>query len=67
MKGNMGLLDRGVRIILALVIQGLFFTNVLTGLLAIVLVVLSAVFVLTSLFGFCPLYLPFGLTTCKKK
>lgn len=67
MKGNMGLLDRGVRIILALVIQGLFFTNVLTGLLAIVLVVLSDVFVLTSLFGFCPLYLPFGLTTCKKK
>jgi hypothetical protein len=67
MKRSMGSLDRAVRILLALVIQGLFFTNVLSGILAVVLVTLSAVFVLTSLFGFCPLYLPFGITTCKKK
>jgi hypothetical protein len=67
MKKNMGSLDRAVRIVIALVIQALFFTNVLTGTLAIVLLILSAVFVLTSFLSFCPLYLPFGLNTCKKK
>lgn len=41
-----------------------FLTNVVSGWLAIVLGVLAAVFVLTSLIGFCPLYLPFGINTC---
>jgi len=45
----------------------LYFTNVVTGTLGIVLVVLGAVFVLTSLVSFCPLYLPFGISTCKTK
>lgn len=63
----MGSLDRAVRIVIALVIQALIFTNVLTGTLAIVLLILSAVFVLTSFLSFCPLYLQFGLNTCKNK
>ena len=63
----MGSLDRAIRIVIALVIQVLFFSNVLSGTLAIVLLILSAVFVLTSFLSFCPLYLPFGLNTCKKK
>ncbi|WP_094766821.1 YgaP family membrane protein [Pseudozobellia thermophila] len=38
-----------------------------TGTLGIVLLVLAAVFLLTAFVGFCPLYLPFGLSTCKRE
>jgi hypothetical protein len=64
MKKNMGSADRIIRIILAAVIAILYFTDVVTGTLGIVLLVLAVVFVLTSLVGFCPLYLPFGISTC---
>ena len=67
MKKNMGSIDKTVRIVIALVIVILAFTKVIAGILAIVLLVLAAVFLLTSLLGFCPLYLPFGLSTGKKK
>lgn len=67
MKKNMGTIDKTVRIVLALVAVVLFFTHVVTGVLGIVLLVLAGVFVLTSLISFCPLYWPFGISTCKKK
>jgi len=66
MKKNMGNADRTIRILIAAVIATLFFTNVITGTLGIVLLVLAAVFVLTSLVSFCPLYAPFGMSTCSK-
>lgn len=67
MKKNMGLADRIIRVLIAAVIATLFFTNVITGTLGIVLLVLAGVFVLTSLVSFCPLYAPFGLKTCKTR
>ena len=67
MKTNMGIIDRVIRIVVALVIIGLYFANVITGTLAIVLLVLASVFILTSLIRFCPLYLPFGINTWNKK
>ena len=67
MKKNMGNTDRIVRVIIAAVIAYLYFTNVITGTLGLVLVILAAVFVLTSLVSFCPLYAPFGISTCKRK
>ena len=67
MKKNMGSIDRLVRIIVAAVVALLYFNNVISGTLGIVLLVLAVVFVLTSLISFCPLYLPFGLSTCKVK
>jgi hypothetical protein len=66
MKKNMGTVDKVIRILVAVVVAVLFATKVITGTLGIVLLVLAAVFVLTSLIGFCPLYLPFGLSTRKK-
>ena len=63
----MGSIDKIVRIVLALVVVILYFTNVVSGVLGIVLLVVAGIFVLTSLFSFCPLYLPFGISTCKKK
>jgi hypothetical protein len=66
MKKNMGGLDKTIRILIAVVIAVLFFTNVITGTLGIVLLALAGVFVLTSFISFCPLYAPFGLSTCKR-
>lgn len=67
MKKNLNNLDRMVRILVAVVISALYFTNILTGVLGIVLLVLAAVFVLTSFLSFCPLYAIFGWSTCKTK
>ena len=66
MKKNMGTIDKVIRILVAVVFAVLFFTNVITGTLGIILLVLAVVFVLTSLVSFCPLYWPFGINTGKK-
>lgn len=65
MKKNMGNADRIIRVIIAAVIAGLFFTDMIPGTLGIVLLALAAIFVLTSFVSFCPLYLPFGIRTRK--
>jgi hypothetical protein len=66
MKKNMGNLDRILRVALAVLISILYFTDVITGTWAIILLVLSGVFLLTSFVGVCPLYKPFGISTRKK-
>lgn len=63
----MGSLDRIVRVIIAAIIAGLYLGGIVSGTLGIVLLVLAGVFVLTSFVSFCPLYAPFGLSTCKVK
>ncbi|NND78290.1 MAG: DUF2892 domain-containing protein [Maribacter sp.] len=63
----MGSADRIIRTLIAVVIAVLYFTNVIPGTLGLVLLVLAAVFLLTSLVSFCPLYAPFGLSTCDVK
>ena len=64
MKKNMGSTDRIIRLLVAAVIAGLYFTNTITGTLGIVLLALAGVFVLTSLVSFCPIYTLLGLNTC---
>ncbi len=63
----MGTTDKMIRLIFAAVIAVLYFTNVISGTFGIVLLVLAGVFVLTSLVSFCPLYAPFGLSSCPVK
>ena len=67
MKKNMGNADRIFRIIVAILIIVLYFTHVITGTFGIVLMVLGAVFVLTSLVAFCPIYSLVGASTCPTK
>ncbi|WP_340111829.1 YgaP family membrane protein [Maribellus mangrovi] len=67
MKKNMGIADRAARIVVAVVLAILYFTGTVSGTLGIVLLVVAAVFLLTSIFSFCPLYLPLGLKTTGKK
>lgn len=67
MKNNMGTIDKTIRIIVALAFAGLYFGGIITGTLGIVLVAVGAVFVLTSLVSFCPLYTLLGINTCPAK
>ena len=64
---NMGTVDRVIRTILAIVFAVLYATNVLSGALGVVLLIGAGVFLTTSFTGFCPLYKPFGLNTCRVK
>jgi hypothetical protein len=66
MKRNMGTLDRIIRAVVAIVIGILYFTGVISGVLAIVLGIIAIIFLITSIIGFCPLYLPFRFSTKKK-
>ena len=67
MKKNMGTTDRVIRVIIAVIVAILYYTGTISGTLGIVLLVLAAIFVLTSLISFCPLYAPFGINTCPAK
>jgi uncharacterized membrane protein YobD (UPF0266 family) len=66
MKKNMGSADRISRIIFAIIIGILYFTKAIEGTAAIILGALAVVFLLTSFISFCPLYVLFGFSTCKK-
>lgn len=67
MKPNMGSLDQAIRISAAVLIAILYFTNQISGTVALVLMLFAAVFILTSFFSFCPLYLPYGISTQGKE
>jgi hypothetical protein len=65
MKKNMGTPDKMIRILIAVVIAVLFFAEIISGTLAIVLLVFAGIMLVTSFVGFCPLYYPFGLSSKK--
>lgn len=67
MKTNVGIIDKSVRIILAILFVVLSLTGVVTGVLEIILLLLAVAFVITAYYRFCPLYLPFGINTWEKK
>ena len=67
MKRNMGAADRIIRILIAALFAYLYFAKQVTGTWGIVLLVVAAVFALTSLVGNCPLYSVLGINSCKRK
>lgn len=67
MKKNMGSVDKVVRLLLAAIFILLFVFNTVTGVFGYILLALAAIFILTSLVNFCPLYAIFGIKTCKTK
>lgn len=66
MKKNMGTVDKTIRFVVAAIVALLYFTKVISGTLAIVLMVFAVVFVVTSFISFCPLYPLLGINTTKK-
>ncbi len=67
MKKNMGNADRIIRFLIAGIVVTLYLNGLISGIIGIVLLILSGIFVLTSFIGFCPLYTPFGISTCSAK
>ena len=65
MQANMSGVDKTVRLLIAFIIAMLYFSNMITGNLALILGVVAAIFVLTSLISFCPLYTLFKFSTKK--
>ncbi len=65
MKLNMGAADRIIRLVVVAVIAALYFTGQVTGTAAIVLAVIAVLLLVTSLAGWCPSYVPFGISTRK--
>ena len=67
MKKNMGSTDKILRSLAAIIALVLYLTGTISGTIGVILVVVAVIFVLTSLVGFCPLYAPLGISTCKTK
>ena len=67
MKKNIGSADKIIRIVIAAIFALLYFTNTVTGIFGIVLLLLAGIFLLTSIVSWCPLYLTFGISTFKSK
>ncbi|MBX3720629.1 MAG: DUF2892 domain-containing protein [Turneriella sp.] len=67
MKQNMGIEDRVIRLVAAIAVGVLYGLGYISGTLAIILGVVAIAFFVTSLIGWCPLYLPFGLSTLRRK
>ena len=63
MVNNMGSSDRTLRVILAVVIIALYALKMISGLAAIILGVIAAIFIITSAIGYCPLYQVIGINT----
>ena len=66
MKKNMGAADRVIRTLVAIAVGVLYFTDRISGTLAIVLGLVAIAFLVSSLVAWCPAYAPLGLSTCKK-
>lgn len=67
MKKNMGSVDKLIRLVVAAIFVVLYLLGVVSGTFGIVLLALAGIFTLTSLISFCPLYLPFGISTAPKE
>jgi len=66
MKRNMSTTDRSIRIVIAVILIGLYAAGIVTGTLAIVSLVVAGIFLITSFINFCPLYRLFGISTLKE-
>ncbi len=65
MKKNMGLVDRILRTILAVIVAALYFGGLISGVVAVVLGIFAVIFLVTSFTGLCPLYSLLGISTTK--
>jgi hypothetical protein len=65
MKVNMGSWDRVVRLLITLLVVILLIAGVLKGALAVILGIIAIVFFVTSVIGFCPLYVVLKFSTKK--
>ncbi|HVA98930.1 MAG TPA: DUF2892 domain-containing protein [Bacteroidia bacterium] len=66
MKKNIGTTEKIIRILVAVIIAVLYFTNQISGTIAIVLLIIAAIFIITAFLNFCPIWAGLGISTRKK-
>ncbi len=66
MKANLGMIDKGIRILFAMLIVGAYYNKEISGTTALVSLIIAGTFLVTSYISFCPLYAFFGISTRKK-
>jgi len=63
---NVGKTDQLVRYVLGIVLLVAYFLHWVTGAWGWVSLILGVIFVVTAAIRFCPLYVIFGVNTCKE-
>jgi hypothetical protein len=66
LKSNVGTIDKGLRILGAMFFAGAYYNKEITGITAVVLLIIAGIFIVTSFISFCPLYSIFKISTHKK-
>ncbi len=67
MKANMGMADKAIRLLGAIILIIFFYKGVLTGIWGIIGLIVALLLTVTSLIGYCPVYLLFGINTNTSK
>jgi hypothetical protein len=67
MKTNVGTTDKAIRIFIALIMSVLYITGTVQGALGYLALAIGGIMILTAAVGTCPLYMLFGISTCKTK
>ena len=65
MEKNIGSIDKIIRLVLSAVFVTMFATELVTGTLGIVLLVVSGILTLTAVVNFCPIWAAIGFRTNK--
>ncbi|UCS92038.1 DUF2892 domain-containing protein [Echinicola marina] len=66
MKSNMGILDRGIRMSIAIVLIILASGGFVIGFWSTILIILGGILLFTGAFGYCPLYSVLGISSCAR-
>jgi len=64
MKKNLGIADRIIRVLIAIVFAYLIFNSAAGGALLLVLGIFGGILLLTGVSGVCPIYALFGIRSC---
>lgn len=66
MEKNLGNLDKTIRIMAAISVAALYFSETIPDTMALIVALPILILLVTGFAGFCPLYTAFGLSSCKK-
>ena len=63
---NIGVTDKAIRVLAGIAIALLYYFNIISGTLALTLMLVAVVLLVTSFINFCPLYSIFKINSIKK-
>lgn len=66
MKANLGLIDKVIRVAIAVFVTVLLFTEIISGIMVFISLIIAVILLITSSISYCPVYGACGLNTKKK-